>query len=215
MTASPAPRSAGLPLAAILLVALAAGLGLWAGQRWFGAPRASVPALANTLLYPQPRVLPDFRLDGGDGTPVDVATLRGHWTLVFLGFTHCPDICPTTLAQLAEAQRALADLPDAQQPRILFVSADPERDSARKTAEYARHFSPGALGATAAHAQLEPFALSLGMVYMKTPLEGDDYTIDHSSSIAVLDPQVRLVGLIRPPLDPARIAADLRTLASD
>jgi protein SCO1/2 len=212
MTDAPAPRSAGLPLAAILLVALAAGLGLWAGQRWFAAPPRA--PLAATLLYPQPRELPPFRLDGGDGTPIDAAALGGRWTLVFLGFTHCPDVCPTTLADLGRAQKALLDLAPEIRPQVLFVSADPERDTPQKTAEYARFFSPGALGATADHARLEAFARSLGMVYMKSELENGDYTVDHSSRIALLDPQARLAGQIAPPLDAAKIAADLRILAS-
>ena len=212
MNAPSAPRSAKLPVVAVLLVALAAGLGLWAGQRWF-APRPA-PVLAATSLYPQPRPLPAFSLDGGDGAPVDAATLQGRWTLVFLGFTHCPDVCPTTLAELGAAQKQLADLPEAQRPRLLFVSADPERDTPQATAQYARHFSPDALGATADHARLEPFARSLGMVYMKSELAGGDYTVDHSSRIALLDPQARLAGQIAPPLDVAKIAADLRALGT-
>ena len=207
------PRSARLPLTAVLLVALAAGLGLWAGQRWFAAPREA-PKLSSVLLYPQPKALPEFSLDAGDGKSLDRAALQGRWTLVFLGFTHCPDVCQTTLAQLGAAEKTWGDLPEAQRPRILFVSADPERDDAQHTTAYARHFSPTALGATADHARLEPFTNSLGMVYFKRALEGEDYTIDHSPSIAVIDPQVRMAGLIRPPLDTARIAADLRTLAA-
>lgn len=212
MTDAPAPRSAGLPLAAILLVALAAGLGLWAGQRWFGARAPTAPALAATLLYPQPRPLDAFALDGGDGQPIDADALRGRWTLVFLGFTHCPDICPTTLADLGRVQKSLADLPLERRPRVLFVSADPERDTPQRIAEYARHFTPDAIGATADHDRLEAFARGLGMVYMKRELENGDYTIDHSSRIALIDPEVRLAGQIASPLDAAKIAADLRTL---
>jgi protein SCO1/2 len=212
MNDSPAPRSARLPFGAVLLVALAAGLGLWAGQRWFAPTPA--PQLAATSLYPQPRPLPAFRLDGAAGAPVDATALQGRWTLVFLGFTHCPDICPTTLAELGAVQKALADLPEAQRPRILFVSADPERDTPQLTADYARHFSADALGATADHARLEPFARSLGMVYMKSELENGEYTVDHSSRIALLDPQARLAGQIAPPLDVAKIAADLRQLGT-
>jgi protein SCO1/2 len=212
MNSTPAPRSARLPVFAVLLVALAAGLGLWAGQRWTAARAA--PVLAATSLYPQPRPLPAFTLDGGDGKAVDAAALQGRWTLVFLGFTHCPDICPTTLAELGAAQKQLADLPEAQRPRLLFVSADPERDTPQATADYARHFSADALGATADHARLEPFARSLGMVYMKSELENGDYTVDHSSRIALLDPQARLAGQIAPPLDVSKIAADLRALGT-
>jgi protein SCO1/2 len=215
MTTSPASRSTGLPLAAVLIVALAAGLGLWAGQRWFGASGSTAAGLqsrlASTVLYPEPRALPAFALEGGDGT-LDAAALRGRWSLVFLGFTHCPDICPTTLAQLAQAEKLLADLPLERRPRIVFVSADPERDTPAKTTEYARYFSPDALGATADHARLEPFVRSLHMVYAKSEGADGDYSVDHTAYIAVLDAEVRHVGMIRPPLDPKTIAADLRLL---
>ena len=213
MTDTPPPRSKGLPLAGILIVALAAGLGLWAGERWFAQPSAAgVIALRNGVLFPQPRTLPAFALDGDAGR-IDAAALQGRWTLVFLGFTHCPDVCPTTLAQLAAAQKQLADLPEAQRPRILFVSADPERDTPKVTTDYARHFSPTALGATADAARLDPFVRSLGMVYMKSDLGNGEYTVDHSPNIALLDPQARFAGFLRPPLDTAQIAADLRQLA--
>jgi protein SCO1 len=214
MNESTAPRSTRLPLTAVLLVALAAGLGLWAGERWFAARATAQPPLAATALYPQPRVLPAFQLDGGDGKPLDAAALRGRWTLVFLGFTHCPDICPTTLAELGAVQKQLADLPEPQRPRLLFVSADPERDTPQLTADYVRHFSADALGATADHSRLQKFVSSLGMVYMKSEQPNGDYTVDHSSRIAVFDPQVRLAGQIAPPLDVAKIAADLRQLAT-
>jgi protein SCO1/2 len=213
MTFAPKPPRSGLPLAAVLVVALAAGLGLWAGQRWFATPRAPAVALQSGVLFPQARALPAFALDGGDGRTIDAAALAGRWTLVFLGFTHCPDVCPTTLAQLGAAEKQWATLPEARRPRILFVSADPERDTPQLTADYARHFSPTALGATADAARLEPFVRSLGMVYMKADLGGGEYTIDHSPTIALLDAEAKFAGFIRPPLDPAKVAADLRTLA--
>jgi protein SCO1/2 len=211
MTDSTTSR-AGLPLAAVLIVALAAGLGLWAGQRWFASAPADQPQLTRIIPFPEPRPLGEFTLDRGDGSQLDGASLRGHWTLAFLGFTHCPDICPTTLAQLAQVEKALGDLPESDRPRILFISADPERDTPELTEQYARFFSPTAIGVTADHARLEPFARALGMVYMQSPLENGDYSVDHSSSIALIDPQSRMAGLIRPPLDPAAIAADLRSL---
>jgi protein SCO1 len=201
--------STRLPIVLVLAVALAAGLGLWFGQRHAGGQRPPM-TLQNGLVYPQPRPLADFALDAADG-PLTAETLRGRWTLVFIGFTHCPDVCPTTLAQLAEAERR-SGLPAQQRPRILFVSVDPERDSPQRVRDYARHFSPDAFGATADHARLEPFTRQLGMVYMHSPLEDGGYSVDHSTSIAVLDPQLRLVAQLRAPLDADRIAADLRQL---
>ena len=106
------------------------------------------------------------------------------------------------------------DLPEATRPRVLFLSVDPGRDTPDAVASYAHHFNPSTLAATGDKAQLDPLVQSLGMLYMFTPLEGDDYTVDHSATIALINPQGQMAGMIRPPLDPAKIAADLRVLAT-
>ena len=90
--------------AIVLVVALAAALGFWAAQRWFAQP-APGPQLQAVKLFEQPRELPGYSLQQSDGTQLVPGELKGHWTVVFLGFTHCPDVCPTTLAQLAQAQK--------------------------------------------------------------------------------------------------------------
>lgn len=205
----------------ILLAALAAGLGLWAAKIAFGpgspqaatAPALDPAALKAVRLFPQPRPLPPFELQQSDGTPLTGDELAGRWTLVFLGFTHCPDVCPTTLTELGAAQKAWADLPAETRPQVLFVSVDPERDDPQRTGEYARYFHPDTLAATAQEPALQDFATALGLVYMKVPQDGGDYSMDHSTAVVVLDPQGRQAGLIRPPLLPADIAADLRLLA--
>ena len=203
-------------LTLLVVVALAAGLGLWASQRHFGGVRpAAAPAVASFTLLPTPRALPAFSLQQSDGTPLTGDELKGHWTVVFLGFTHCPDICPTTLAQLAGAQKQWASLPEASRPRVLFVSADPDRDSPRLTGDYARAFHSDTLAATAPVPQLEAFARSLSLVFMKSPGASgkpDDYTIDHSAALVVLDPQARMAGVIQPPLEPQAIASDMAAL---
>lgn len=210
----------------VVVAAIAAGLGLWAAQVFMSpsptgtsAPApAALPAvdpaqLKAVRLFPSPRPLPAFRLEQSDGTPLEPGDLRGRWTVAFLGFTHCPDVCPTTLTDLSRAQAEWEHLPEGRRPQVLFVSVDPERDTPAKTGEYARYFHPATLAATAAEPALENFATSLGMVYMKVPVEGGDYTMDHSSALVVLDAQGRQVGLIRPPFAPADIAADLALLA--
>lgn len=200
----------------LVVAALAAGLGLFASQRHFATPAAAPrPRVTSITLLPHPRTLPAFSLQQSDGTPLAADELKGHWTLVFLGFTHCPDICPTTLAQLAGAQKQWAALPAASRPRVLFVSADPERDSAALTGQYAHAFHADTLAATAPVPQLEAFARSLSLVFMKSPGSSgkpDDYTIDHSAGFAVLDPQARMAGVIQPPLDVNAVAADMATL---
>jgi len=201
----------------VLAGALAAGLGLVAAQRYWTSPEpaapAPVPALKSVRLIAPARPLPDYQLVSSDGSALTPATLRGHWTVVFLGFTHCPDVCPTTLAELAKAQDAWQALSAATRPRVLFVSVDPERDTPKVLGDYAHYFHADTLAATVGEPKLQAFAHALGLVYMKVPAEGGDYTMDHSATLVVLDPEGRQAGLIRPPLVPADIAADLRILS--
>src|SRR3546814_9082376 len=167
-------------------------------------------------LFPQPRELPAFSLRQSDGTQLVPGGLKGHWTLVFLGFTYCPDVCPTTLAELAQAQKQWETLPESTRPRVLFVSVDPERDDPDRIGEYAPASHRDSMAATADVTALEKSPNSLALVFAKVPApEGappDRYTIDHSATIAVLDPQGRMAGSIQQPLQPRAIAADLAAL---
>jgi protein SCO1/2 len=202
----------------ILVIALAAGLGLWAAQRWFGPHAPAAPQLTAVRLLPEPRPLPAYSLQQSDGTRLVPGELQGHWTVVFLGFTHCPDVCPTTLAELAQAQKQWSAMPDSVRPRVLFVSVDPQRDSAIRAGEYAHAFHRDTLAATGDEPGLEAFARSLSMVFMKAPAAkgapADAYNVDHSATLAVLDPQGRMAGIVQPPFDPRAIATDLATLTT-
>ncbi len=202
----------------VLLVALFAGLGLLASRKYFAEPAAPQPSLQAVKLFPQPRELPPFALQQSDGTQLVPGELHGHWTLVFIGFTFCPDVCPLTLTRLAQAQREWEALPESTRPRVLFVSVDPERDTPDRIGEYAHAFHRDTLAATADIPALETFARSLSMVFAKVPppagAPADQYSIDHSASMAVLDPQGRMAGVVTGSAvdDPAAIAADLAAL---
>ncbi|QOW18742.1 SCO family protein [Lysobacter ciconiae] len=203
----------------ILFIALAAGLGLLASKHFFGKSAPSAwPQTSAVKLFDPPRPLPDFSLRQSDGTQLVPGELNGHWTLVFLGFTHCPDICPLTLSQMAQAQQQWESIPDAVRPRVLFVSVDPERDTPDRIGEYAHAFHKDTLAATADIPSLERFARSLSLVFAKAPPEdgapADQYSVDHSATMAVLDPQGRMSGVVQQPFDPAALAADLAALTA-
>lgn len=200
-------------IAALLVIALAAGLGLALSSRLFPPvrPAKPAPALETVTLIPTPRPLPAFSLSVVNGK-LTKQDLLGHWTLVFIGFTHCPDICPTTLTELAAAQTQWAKAGLTDKPRLLFVSIDPARDTPAKLAEYAAYFHPDTITATAPEPQLGEFTEALGLVYMRVA-QGDSYTMDHSSTLVLLDPNAAFAGIIRPPLKPDAIARDLITLA--
>jgi protein SCO1/2 len=203
----------------ILVIALAAGLGLLAAQKYFGAAATGTgwPDTKSITMFPQARALPAFSLRQSDGTQLTSGELNGHWTLVFLGFTYCPDVCPTTLTELKQAQDQWKSIPDSLRPRVLFVSVDPERDTPTRIGEYAHAFHADTLAATADVPTLENFARSMMFVFQKMPGEHfaqnpQDYTMDHSANMAVLDPQGRMVGFIKPPFQPRLIAADMAAL---
>lgn len=201
----------------IVLIAVAAGLGLLAARLLLPG-RASAPALEQARLFPQPRALAPFVLQQGDGGTLDAAALRGHWTVVFLGFTACPDVCPTTLARLAQAQDAWAALPQASRPRVLFVSVDPQRDTPQRLQTYVRGFHADTLAATGTEQALQDFARSVGFVFARHPgphypADPQDYSMDHSAQLAILDPQARMAGIVGPDFDPAALARDMTALA--
>lgn len=199
----------------IMLAAFAAGLGLWSADKWINKPQTPSASIMQTVrLFPAVRELPDFALQSANAKLINKAALNKHWTVVFLGFTQCPDICPTTLGDLSKAQKTWETLPAETRPRVLFVSVDPERDTPKAIAEYAAFFHEDTLTATAQEPALGDFVQSLALVYAKMPLKNGDYTMDHSATIVVLNPQGDEVGIIRPPFMPKKIAADLIALSN-
>lgn len=196
---------------------LAGGLGFWASHRWLQTPSAEPVAMQSALLYPQPKVIADFQLRDPAGQAFTLERWRGHWNLVFFGFTNCPDVCPTSLAVARDARKLLqAEAPDIDL-KVSFISVDPERDEPKLLADYVRFFDADFLAATGTVEALTALTAPLGVIFAKVPT-GDgpfDYTIDHTASLLIVDPEGRLKGLIRPPHDAARIAADLKLLAKD
>lgn len=203
-------RSRSIALAAIVaIVAIAAGMLL--SRAVF--QRAVPAALAAGTLFEPPRPLPQGSFTDQDGAAFSPERLHGHWSLLFFGFTNCPDVCPTTLAMLAQVRKTLADLPESQRPQVILVSVDPQRDTPERLAAYVRHFDPGFLGITAGdqHA-LEEFARQMGAVVAITPLSDGNYTVDHSASVFLVGPQGMLRALFSPPHSPQAIASDYRRI---
>ena len=134
--------------------------------------------------FEPPRAAPDFVLAGSDGAPVQLSKLHGKVVLMSFGYTHCPAVCPTTLATLAAARRSLGK--DAAAVQVVFVTVDPERDDAPRMKQYVAAFDPSFLGATGKPEALAAVRRSYGVVARKVPL-GDGYGVDHSSSIFLID----------------------------
>lgn len=184
--------SAGL---LIVIAAFAAGLGLWFGNRWFVAEQ---PALQSAVMYPQPRAVPEFQLDRADGKALTLADWKGRWNLVFIGFTHCPDVCPTALGTLKQAWAKWQAQGRSEQVRVNFISVDPARDTPDVLKNYVDYFSPDFIAASGSDGQLQKLSGPMGMVYGRNEAEGGNYSVDHSANVLIIDPQGRLAGMFRP-----------------
>ncbi len=208
----------------LLLVAIiAAGTGMWFGQpnkpAISGGSDKSMAKYASITQYPKPKVIADFLLSDSDGNEFRLDNLRGRWSLLFFGFTHCPDICPTTLSTMASVYRKLEkQLPAEKLPAIIFVSIDPERDSLELIGSYVKFFAPEFTAVTGEHPQLTALTRQLGLLYTIEEHEPgvSDYIVDHSSGIILMNPEAELVGLLRTPHDEQQITTDLlQLLATD
>ncbi|MEO5623363.1 MAG: SCO family protein [Dokdonella sp.] len=195
----------------ILIAALAAALGLWLGARMLGAP--ALPALAAVTLFPQPRALPDFHLTRSTGESLTLADWKGRWTVAYFGYTHCPDVCPTTLAAFKQTWKLL-DSASAQKLRFDFISVDPARDTPEQLARYVGYFSKDFVAATGTDDELTGLTHALGLVYSHEKSADGSDVVDHSAAAVIIDPRGNEAGILRPPFEPAKIAADLTMLAA-
>lgn len=156
----------------------------------------------------------ELALTGHDGKPRTLADFRGKAVVLTFGFTHCPDICPTTLADVAAALKKLG--PDAARVQVLFVSVDPERDTPDVLAKYVPAFDPGFLGLTGDAAATQRTAKEFKIFYEKRPGgAAGAYTVDHSGQIYVLDAQGRLRLFVRHDRIAQDLPEDLRTLMKE
>jgi protein SCO1/2 len=196
-------KSSWLLWGAVAVMAMLAGF--YVAQR----SGESVPQLTSGTWFPQPRPIENFALTDEMGQPFTLNELKGHPTLVFFGFTHCPDVCPTTLAKLAQIAK------DASMPqlRVLLVSVDPARDKPEQLQQYVRAFDPSFKGVTGEQAQIEQLAKEFGVAIARVDLGGGDYTVDHSAAVFLLDAQGRRVAVFTPPFEIRPMAADLHSVA--
>jgi len=186
---------------------MAAGVSFW---KWFEQRQGH--ALSALVVLPKPRVIADFRLLDQQGRSFSLDRLRGKWSLLFFGFTHCPDVCPSALYDLRQvADRLRQAGPGIAAHQVVFVSVDPERDSPERMREYVSYFDPDFLGVTGDTAQLVPLTRQLGVAWrIEEHLPGSEqYTVDHSASVLLMDPSGRLYGVFAAPIDPESMSADL------
>lgn len=171
-----------LGLLAVALVSATAWLVFRPGGPLVGAPQAVV------------EIGGPFELTTHEGTTLSSADLAGSPFAVFFGFTHCPEVCPTTLWEMSGALAELGD--DADRLRVLFVTVDPERDTPELLATYLQSFDRRIVGLTGSAAEIEAVATAYRAYWRKVPTDDGDYTMDHTASVYLMDAEGRFAGTI-------------------
>lgn len=200
-------------MTSVVLAAMLGGVWLAAAYRENGSRAILLPDQVMTL-FPAPKPLTAFAFTDHENRLFDLSRLKGKWSFLFFGYTHCPDVCPTTLATLARArENILKSTVGAKDVQFVFISVDPSRDTAGKLRQYVTYFDATFLGVTGDNAQLANLAGQLGAVYQVEITPGvEDYPVYHAASVFLVDPQARYHAVFAPPLDAEGISKRFKVL---
>jgi len=162
--------------------------------------------------FPVARELAPFTLADHNNEVFNETTLRQRWSFLFFGYTHCPDVCPTTLSVLNSVAQRLQDV-DAD-IRFVFISVDPERDTPEKLARFVSYFNKNFIGVTGTEQQIEQFTRELGIMHMRVAADKNAtaYLVDHTASVLLIDPDGRYHAVFSPPLSVGKISDDFRKI---
>lgn len=157
--------------------------------------------------YPSSREVKPFELTQANGKPFGKENLKNAWTLVFVGYTYCPDICPTTMAALNKVWPKLSSIKSEYPTRVLFLSVDPKRDTIQRLKSYIGYFNDEFIAATGPHKELFPLVRNLGLMYaIAGDTEKPDYLVDHSASVVLINPNAEVIGRFKPIMEPGKLA---------
>ncbi len=200
-------RKFGIMVTTIALAAVLAAVWLAKLDREHDSRAMFLPDQVMTL-FPDPKPLTAFALTDDKGRVFDLASLKGKWSFLFFGFTHCPDVCPTTLAVLARARDNIAkSTSGAKDIQVVFISVDPNRDTASKLRQYVEYFDTTFLGVTGDHAQIGNLAGQLGATYQVAITPGlENYPVYHSAAVFLVDPRARYHAVFTSPDDAEAIS---------
>lgn len=199
----------------VLVALVALVLGLTVNKVLSGKSQSNPAELldAGIVLLPQSRALPALTLVNQDGEAVAANQLKDEWSLLFFGYTFCPDICPATLAQLRQLQTQLPEQTRARL-RVVMVSVDPNRDTPAQLTQYLNYFDAGFQGLTGEASALQKFANAVSIPYIPADTSKENYTVDHSGNLVIIGPDGTQRGFIRAPINNAKLAAQLPGLIS-
>ncbi|UII71660.1 SCO family protein [Pseudomonas sp. HN11] len=198
----------------ILVALVALIMGLTVNKVLSGKGQGDPTALidAGIILLPQSRQLPPVTMTDQEGQPVVVNELKGKWSLLFFGYTFCPDICPTTLAQLRQIKSELPkDVVDKLQ--VILVSVDPNRDTPTQLKQYLGYFDPQFKGLTGTNVEdVQKVSNAVSIPFIPADTSKPNYTVDHSGNLALIGPDGTQRGFIRAPLNNQKLVVQLPVL---
>ena len=189
---------------------IALGAGIWLGENLY-RPTAEPPPDIAGIYFPEQERQPveDFSLTHQSGRAFTAKDLKGHWTFLYFGYTYCPDACPLTLSHLSTLEQHLARQGLAENTAYIFVSVDPARDTPQRLGEYTAYFGKNFQGVTGTPEQLSKLAKQFGIYYdIPEQQDKENYTVDHSSSIVLVDPDARLEAILTHPDSPETLFTD-------
>ena len=197
-------------LIAIIVAALAMAAGIWAARAVL--EHNSVQDELDATRFPEAREIASFSLIDHNSAVFDNSVLKDRWSFIFFGYTHCPDVCPTTLSVLNSVAQKLGDLDE--DIRFVFLSVDPERDTPEQLAQFVSYFNGDFIGVTGTPEGIEQITRQLGVLHIRAqPEEGaSGYLVDHSASVFLFDPDGRYHAVFSPPLSADAIAGDFKKM---
>lgn len=174
----------------------------WVDQQAASAPAPDLSEL-HTYVYDHGRPLADYTLTDENGETATPQDLQGHWTFAFIGYTHCPDVCPTILSALQDTKARLpADIP---QPSVLMISADPDRDTPAALNRYLGYFGADFHGLTGDVKTLRALAKSMSGAFSKRAAGDGAAQVDHSAHLVLIDPQGQMIAVLQQPHEPGTL----------
>lgn len=197
----------------VLLVGIIAiGAGIWLQNSHYSSEHE--PEFEKLIVLPHSKPLVPTEFTTHTGQPFPSSQFAGKWSLLFFGFTHCPDICPTTLHTLAQVKKSLLAKGQWEHFQVMMISVDPRRDTPERLAQYVPFFDQEFIGLTAAEKPLTEFAKKLGILFVAREADAHgNYDVDHSAALILLNPQGQMAGVISAPHKVDEIASDLSKLA--
>ncbi len=213
MSNQPAPKKNSRVVGIIVvIIVILAGLGVYSHFKQKNAAQANQGA-SETLL-PSPKTLSNFTLTDDTGKPYTNDNLKGHWTILLFGFSHCGDVCPLSMTELNKMYLQLQnELPADKLPQVAFISVDPARDTPEVLHNYVKNYNPNFTGATGDAANLNIFVKEMGVYYAKKASQDPNvYGMDHSSQVFLFNPDGNWIGILNFPFQAAQLTKSYENL---